>query len=142
MSDNKKKIEIILKIDNLRIIKETCIQKGQYEEAIIIGKQIVNVALNADMNSIALEEQENLAKLKQKMNREKELHQIKKRCKDINKEFNYLISMGKVMHAHNLIQQFLKLYERVDDLESIEEIQQLIKQDRKEWINYKVQNNI
>jgi len=142
MSKSKQKIETILKIDNLRIIKETCLQKGDYNEAIVIGEQIVNVALKADMNSIALEEKDKLVELKQKMNRDKKLHQIKKQCEGIDEEFNYLISMGNVLHAHNLVQQFLKLNEEEDDLEAIEEIQELIKKDRKEWINYKVQNNM
>jgi hypothetical protein len=142
MSDSKQKIETILKIDNLRIMKETCLQKGENNEALVIGKQIVNVALNADMNSLALEEREKLAELKQKMERDKKLQQIRKQCEGIDGEFNYLISMGNVLHAHNLVQQFLKLNEEVDDLDSIDEIQELIKKDRKEWVNYKAQNNI
>jgi hypothetical protein len=142
MSDSNNKIEIVLKIDNLRVMKQSCLQKADLEQAIVYAEQIVKVAEKAGMNSTASEEKENLEELKQKIKRKEIVAKVKKMCEGVTEEFEHLISLGKVLNAHNIVKQFLNLHKDVEDLELIEEVKNLIKRDRKEWVNYQVNNNI
>ncbi|TXT65291.1 MAG: hypothetical protein BAJALOKI1v1_450021 [Promethearchaeota archaeon] len=142
LSESKNKIDIILKIDNLKMIRENCLLKGELREALVVEEQIIKLADQAGLESTLLEEKEKVKELSQKYLRKQDIEKVSKMCEGIIEEFDHLVSLGNILSAHNIVQQFFKLNEGIENLESIEIVQELIKRDTREWTKYKVEHNI
>ena len=62
-ADNKKKIEVLSKIDELKVIANNHYLIGNYDEAIKVAENIMDIAEEAKLYSVVREEGEHIANL-------------------------------------------------------------------------------
>ncbi|MHA1239211.1 MAG: hypothetical protein ACTSQU_00330 [Promethearchaeota archaeon] len=131
--DNKKKLEVLSKIDELKVIANNHYLMGKFDEAIKIAEAIMDIAEKARLYSVVREEGEYIANLYKQAKEEHEYIAIRDYFESLEKEFYKLVGKGDIEGAHDLVQTFKQYYEKKIDLNSFSNVNEFLSRDSKIW---------
>jgi hypothetical protein len=132
--ERNKKLRILEKIDNKRIIQNNHYMIGEYNDATKIAKEIIILAREAKLQSI-IEEQEDLIKqIKLKILEKKKISKIKDSFRILKINYEKLMKNDNIVEAHNIVEQFKQKFDNISILKSIPEIKKLLSQEGELWI--------
>ncbi len=131
--DNKKKLEVLSKIDELKVIANNHYLMGKFDEAIKIAEAIMDIAEKARLYSVVREEGEYIANLYKQAKEEHEYIAIRDDFESLEKVFYKLVGKGDIEGAHDLVQTFKQYYEKKIDLNSFSNVNEFLSRDSKIW---------
>ena len=131
--DNKKKLEVLSKIDELKVIANNHYLMGKFDEAIKIAEAIMDIAEKARLYSVVREEGEYIANLYKQAKEEHEYIAIRDDFESLEKVFYKLVGKGDIEGAHDLVQKFKQYYEKKIDLNSFSNVNEFLSRDSKIW---------
>jgi len=131
--DNKKKLEVLSKIDELKVIANNHYLMGKFDEAIKIAEEIMDIAEQARLYSIVREEGEYIANLYKQAKEEHKYIAIRDKFENLEREFYKLVGKGNIEEAHDLVQTFKQLYKKNIDLNSFSNVKEFLSRDSKIW---------
>jgi hypothetical protein len=131
--DNKKKLEVLSKIDELKVIANNHYLMGKFDEAIKIAEAIMDIAEKARLYSVVREEGEYIANLYKQAKEEHEYIAIRDDFESLEKKFYKLVGKGDIEGAHDLVQTFKQYYEKKIDLNSFSNVNEFLSRDSKIW---------
>ena len=125
-TNNKKKIVVLSKIDELKVIANNHYLMGKFDEAIKIAEEIMDKAEEAKLYSIVREEGEFIADLYKKTKEnnklieiEKQQNTLKKQLEPLEIQFNSYISTNNITLAEETLEQAKTLLKKVKDTETL-----------------------
>ncbi|MFX1496755.1 MAG: hypothetical protein ACFFBH_04440 [Promethearchaeota archaeon] len=134
--DERKKIVIISEIDELKVIAHNHYLMGKYDDAIKTAKDIIELARQAELNSIVKEQQKFISKVYQLSEKGDQKSILIDDFKDLKKNFENLLNSNKIYEAHELVRNFNEKHNKVINLSLNTEIQDLINREKKIWELY------
>lgn len=132
----KKEIEIISRIDDLKIIEKNNFRIGHYIEAIKNAREIINIAKTADLDLIVKEEEDFIARLSGKYNPQQLMVEVREKSVKLKSQYEMLIFNNKIKEAHDLVIDLVNKYGRYCDLLKIPSARYLLDKDRVSWKKY------
>ena len=132
-ADNKEKLEVLSKIDELKVIANNHYLMGKFDEAIKVAEEIMDIAERAKLYSVVREEGEYISNLYKQAKDEHKFIVIKDDFEDLEEEFDILVEEGKIEEAHDLVQTFKQYYEKNIDLNSFNNVNEFLSRDSKIW---------
>jgi len=125
-TNNKKKIVVLSKIDELKVISNNHYLMGKFDDAIKIAEEIMDIAEEAKLYSIVREEGEFIADLYKKVKEnnkfieiEKQHNTLKKQLEPLEIEFNSYISTNNITLAEKTLEQAKILLKKLKDTETL-----------------------
>lgn len=116
---------------------------GNYDEAIKTAKIIVDIAKQAKLYSVVEEENELIATLYTQAKSDQDFVAVRGDFENLIEDYEKLVTHGKIVEAHDLIQNFKQYYERDLKLNSFERVRDLFIEDERRWITFqKNQKNL
>ena len=150
-TNNKKKIVILSKIDELKVIANNHYLMGKFDEAIKIAEEIMDKAEEAKLYSIVREEGEFIADLYKKVKEnnkfieiEKQQNTLKKQLEPLEIQFNSYISTNNITLAEETLEQAKTLLKKLKDTETLkmwETSKAMFLELKKKLISIKTLNN-
>ena len=134
--ERNKKVRIVEKIDNLRVVQNNHYIIGELENALKIAEQIIDLAKEAKLNSIVDEQQEFIDKLRDKIKERGIIALIKDVFEVLKSDFSKLTAENKIFEAHNRVVQFKINYEKSLNLSSFPNIKELFLKDEELWNDF------
>ncbi|HEY0087993.1 MAG TPA: hypothetical protein VGB37_04075, partial [Candidatus Lokiarchaeia archaeon] len=134
--EKTKKVRIVEKIDNLRVVQNNHYIIGELENALKMAEQIIDLAKEAKLNSIVEEQQEFIDKLREKIKERGIIALIKDAFEVLKSNFNKLTAENKIFEAHNRVVQFKINYEKSLNLSSFPNIKELFLKDEELWNDF------
>jgi hypothetical protein len=131
--DNKKKLEVLSKIDELKVIANNHYLKGKFDIAIKVAEEIMDVAEQAKLYSVVREEGEYIANLYKQARDEHNFIAIRDDFEGLKEEFDKLIENNKIEEAHDIVQTFKQYHEKNIDLNSFNNVREFLSRDSKIW---------
>ena len=143
-TDNKRKLEVLSKIDDLKVIANNHYLMGRFDEAIKVAEDIMDIAEQAKLYSVVREEGEYISNLYKQAKNKHKFIVIRDDFEGLEKEFNKHIGKGNIEKAHDLVQTFKQYYEKNIDLNSFNNVKEFLSRDSKIWNKFstKEQNTI
>jgi len=135
-ADNKKKIEVLSKIDELKVIANNHYLRGNYDEAIKVAENIMDIAEEAKLYSVVREEGEHIANLYKQGKDDRKFIVIRDEFEGLKKEYKNLLKQNEIKNAHELLQTFKKYYEKDMNLTSFKRVKDLFFEDEKLWNDF------
>jgi len=135
-TDNKKKIEVLSKIDELKVIANNHYLMGNYDEAIKVAENIMDIAEEAKLYSVVREEGEHIANLYKQGKDDKKFIVIRDEFEGLKEEYKKLLKQNEIKNAHELLQTFKKYYEKDMNLTSFKRVKDLFFEDEKLWNDF------
>jgi hypothetical protein len=132
-ADNKKKIEVLSKIDELQVIANNHYLMGKYDEAIKVAEDIMDIAEGANLYSVVREEGEKIANLYKQAKNENRFIVVREDFDGLKEEYERLLAEDKITDAHELLLSFEKYYEKNMNLSSFKQVKELFQSDEKLW---------
>ena len=125
-TNNKKKIVVLSKIDELRVIANNHYLMGKFDDAIKIAEDIMDLAEEAKLYSIVREEGEFIADIYKKVKEnnklseiEKQQNTLKKQLEPLEIQFNSYISTNNITLAEETLEQAKNLLKKLKDTETL-----------------------
>ena len=135
--DNIKKLNVLSKIDELKVIANNHYLMGKFDEAIKIAEKIMDIAEQARLYSVVREEGEYIANLYKKAKDEHKYIVIRDDFEGLEEEFDNLVEKGNIEEAHDLVQTFKQYYDLKNiDLTSFSNVKEFLSRDSKIWSEY------
>ena len=142
-ADSKKKIEVLSKIDELKVIANNHYLTGKYDEAIKIAEEIMDIAEEAKLYSVVREEGEHIANLYKRAKDDHKFLVVRDDFEGLKEEYQKLVVQNEINNAHELLQTFKKDYEKDMNLTSFKRVKDLFLEDEKLWNDFHInQQNI
>jgi len=135
-ADSKKKIEVLSKIDELKVVANNHYLMGKYDDAIKIAEEIMDIAEEAKLYSIVREEAEHIANLYKQTKDDHKFIVVRDDFEGLKEEYEKLIAQNEVNNAHELLQTFKKYYEKDLDLTAFKRVKDLFLEDEKLWNDF------
>lgn len=125
-TNNKKKIVVLSKIDELRVIANNHYLMSKFDEAIKIAEEIMDIAEEARLYSIVREEGEFIADLYKKIKEnnkfieiDKQQNILKKQLEPLEIQFNSYINTNNITLAEETLEQAKTLLKKLKDTETL-----------------------
>jgi len=125
-TNNKKKIVVLSKIDELRVIANNHYLMSKFDEAIKIAEEIMDIAEEARLYSIVREEGEFIADLYKKIKEnnkfieiDKQQNILKKQLEPLEIQFNSYINTNNITLAEETLEQAKNLLKKLKDTETL-----------------------
>ena len=134
--DNIQKLNVLSKIDELKVIANNHYLMGKFDEAIKIAEKIMDIAERARLYSVVREEGEFIANLYKQAKDKNKFLVIRDDFEELEEEFNKLIETENFEEAHDLVQTFKQYYEKKVDLNSLSKVKEFLSRDSKIWNEY------
>ncbi len=131
--DNKNKLEVLSKIDELKIIANNHYLMGKFDEAIKIAEEIMDIAEKARLYSVVREEGEHIANMYKQAKEEHKYIVIRDDFEGLIGDYDKLVEKGNIEEAHDLVQTFKQYYEKNIDLNSFNNVKEFLSRDSKIW---------
>ncbi len=131
--DNKKKLEVLSKIDELKVIANNHFLMEKFDEAIKIAEEIMDIAEQARLYSVVREEGEYIANLYKQAKEEHKYIVIRDDFEGLEGDFYKLVGEGNIEEAHDLVQTFKQYHEKNIDLNSFSNVKEFLSRDSKIW---------
>lgn len=135
-ADNKKKIEVLSKIDELKVIANNHYLIGNYDEAIKVAENIMDIAEEAKLYSVVREEGEHISNLYKQGKDDHKFIVIRDEFEGLKEEYKKLLKQNEIKNAHELLQTFKKYYEKDMNLTSFKRVKDLFFEDEKLWNDF------
>ncbi len=135
-TDSKKKIEVLSKIDELKVIANNHYLMGKYDEAIRTAEEIMDIAEEAKLYSVVREEGEHIATLYKKAKDDHKYIVVRDDFEGLKEEYEKLLAQDKIVDAHDLLRTFKQYYEKDMNLNSFKQVKDLFLKDEKLWNEY------
>jgi len=135
-ADSKKKIEVLSKIDELKVVANNHYLMGKYDDAIKIAEEIMDIAEEAKLYSIVREEAEHIANLYKQAKDDHKFIVVRDDFEGLKEEYEKLIAQNEVNNAHELLQTFKKYYEKDLNLTAFKRVKDLFLEDEKLWNDF------
>ncbi|MHA1461182.1 MAG: hypothetical protein ACTSO8_06840, partial [Promethearchaeota archaeon] len=132
-ADSKKKIEVLSKIDDLKVIANNHYLMRKYDEAIEVAEEIMDIAEEAKLYSVVREEGEHIANLYKQAKYDHKFNVIRDDFESLKEKYNKLVAQGEINNAHELLLTFKKYYEKDMSLNSFKRVKDLFLEDEKRW---------
>lgn len=132
-TDNKRKLEVLSKIDDLKVIANNHYLMGRFDEAIKVVEDIMDIAEQAKLYSVVREEGEYISNLYKQAKIKHKFIVIRDDFESLEEEFNKHIGEGNIEKAHDLVQTFKQYYEKNIDLNSFNNVKEFLSRDSKIW---------
>ena len=132
-TDNKRKLEVLSKIDDLKVIANNHYLMGRFDEAIKVVEDIMDIAEQAKLYSVVREEGEYISNLYKQAKIKNKFIVIRDDFESLEEEFNKHIGKGNIEKAHDLVQTFKQYYEKNIDLNSFNNVKEFLSRDSKIW---------
>jgi len=132
-ADSKKKIEVLSKIDDLKVIANNHYLMRKYDEAIEVAEEIMDIAEEAKLYSVVREEGEHIANLYKQAKFDHKFNVIRDDFESLKEKYNKLVAQGEINNAHELLLTFKKYYEKDMSLNSFKRVKDLFLEDEKRW---------
>jgi len=144
-TNNKKKIAVLSKIDELKVIANNHYLKNKFEEAIKIAEEIMDKAEKARLYSIVREQGEFIADLYKKAKENNKLTEIekqqitlKKQLEPLEIQFNSYISTNNLTLALETLEQAKTLLKELKDTETLK----MWETSQEKFLQFKKKNDI
>ena len=125
-TNNKKKIVVLSKIDELKVVANNHYLMGKFDDAIKIAEEIMDMAEDAKLYSIVREEGEFIADLYKKVKEnnkfieiEKQQNTLKKQLEPLEIQFNSYINTNNITLAEETLEQAKTLLKKLKDTETL-----------------------
>jgi len=143
-ADSKKKIDVLSKIDELKVIANNHYLMGKYDEAIKVAEQIMEIAEEAKLYSVVREEGEHIANLYKQGKDDHKFIEVRDDFEGLKEKYQKLVGQNEINNAHELLQTFKKYYEKDMNLTSFKRVKDLFLEDEKLWNEFHIsqQNKI
>ena len=135
-ADSKKKIEVLSKIDELKVIANNHYLMGKYDEAIKTAEEIMDIAEEAKLYSVVREEGEHIANLYKQAKDDHKFILVRDDFEGLKEEYQKLVEQNEINNAHELLQTFKKYYEKDMNLTSFKRVKDLFLDDEKLWNDF------
>ena len=132
-ADNKKKLEVLSKIDELKVIANNHYLMGKFDEAIKVAEEIMDIAERARLYYVVREEGEYIANLYKQAKDEHKYIVVRDDFEDLEEKFDKLVEKGNIEGAHDLVQTFKQYYEKNIDLNSFNNVKEFLSRESKIW---------
>jgi len=136
-ADSKKKIEVLSKIDDLKVIANNHYLMGKYDEAIKTAEEIMDIAEEAKLYSVVREEGEHIANLYKQAKDDHKFILVRDDFEGLKEEYQKLVEQNEINNAHELLQTFKKYYEKDMNLTSFKRVKDLFLEDEKLWNDFR-----
>ncbi len=125
-TNNKKKIVVLSKIDELKVIANNHYLKSNFDEAIKVTEEIMDIAEEAKLYSIVRENGEFIAEIYKKVKEDNEFIEIKKQQNTLKKQleplkiqFTSYISTNNITLAEETLEQAKTFLKKLKDIETL-----------------------
>jgi len=135
-TDSKKKIEVLSKIDELKVIANNHYLMDNFDEAIKVAESIMDIAEEAKLYSVVREEGEHIANLYKRGKEDRKFIVIRDDFEGLKEEYQKLLMQNEIKNAHELLQTFNKYYEKDMNLTSFKRVKDLFLEDEKLWNDF------
>ncbi len=132
-TDSKNKIDLLSKIDELKVIANNHYLRGKYDEAIKVAEEIMDIAEEAKLYSVVREEGERIATLYKQAKSDHKFVVVKSDFEGLKEEYEKLLAQDKITDAHNLLQAFEQDYRKNMHLNSFKRVKDLFLEDEILW---------
>ncbi len=133
---HRKEIDIIARIDELRIVKQNHSQIGNYNNAIQAAREIISLAKSANLELIIREEEEFIARFTGKYDPQKLVIKARETSLKLKKQQEELLANNKIQEAHALVADFIEKYGRFCDLTKILSAKTVLDKDKITWKDF------
>ncbi|MHA1803187.1 MAG: hypothetical protein ACTSU4_01495 [Promethearchaeota archaeon] len=133
---HRKEIDIIARIDELRIVKQNHSQIGNYNNAIQAAREIISLAKSANLELIIREEEEFIARFTGKYDPQKLVIKARETSLKLKKQQEELLANNKIQEAHALVADFIEKYGRFCDLTKIPSAKTVLDKDKITWKDF------
>jgi len=131
------KMEALSHIEELRFAAQQYKNQGNFDGAIVCADQIIRLAIQFDLASSYLKEQEDfINSIAKNIQKEHVISQIKEYTFWIDKQYDKLVQSGSIIQAHELVESLKERYKDLPEFDTIERVKELIDKDKREWIKY------
>ncbi|NVM44892.1 MAG: hypothetical protein HWN79_08240 [Candidatus Lokiarchaeota archaeon] len=131
--DSKNKIDVLSKIDELKVIANNHYLRENYDEAIKIAEEIMDIAEEAKLYSVVREEGEHIATLYKQAKSDHKFVAVREDFESLKEDYEKLLAQDKIADAHNLLQRFEKDYRKNMHLNSFKRVKDLFIEDEILW---------
>ncbi|MHA1467595.1 MAG: hypothetical protein ACTSP6_05890 [Promethearchaeota archaeon] len=131
--DNKNKLEVLSKIDELKVIANNHYLMGKFDEAIKIAEEIMDIAEKARLYSVVREEGEHIANMYKQAKEEHKYVVIRDDFEGLKGDYDKLAEKGNIEEAHDLVQTFKQYYEKNIDLNSFNNVKEFLSRESQIW---------
>ncbi|MFW9938102.1 MAG: hypothetical protein ACFFD5_10670 [Candidatus Thorarchaeota archaeon] len=135
------KIKIISEIDQLKVIANNHYLMKRYNEAIRVAEKIIELAKSVDLKFIIKEQEEFISEISEYLEEENITTYINEDFKILKTKVNQYNLENKIYEAHEAVQKFIQKFDSLYDLNSIPEINEIIKKEQDLWKNYNNEQN-
>jgi len=132
-ADRKKKIDVLSKIDELKVIANNHYLMGKYDEAIKITEKIMDIAEEAKLYSVVREEGEHISNLYKQAKSDHKFVVVRDDFESLKEDYENLLAQDKIAEAHDLLQTFEQYYEKNMNLSSFKRVKALFLKDEILW---------
>lgn len=129
--EDKKHMATIQKIDNLNIVAHNHFVVNEFDDALEIAEQMVEMAKAKNIQYLVEEKEALIQEILAAKERTKKIKTIKELAEDLKKKHEALVADGKMMEAHKSVETFVAQYENEVNLREIIPARIVINKDRK-----------
>lgn len=123
----------IRKIDELKVNSENLIESQDYENAVKISEEIIELAEKFNDEALLIEQKRLMQELRAKSENKKIIEDIEQKMLEVENEFSILIEAKEFLKAHRIIEEFKKKFANFYDLSLIPSAKELISKEKKIW---------
>lgn len=134
--EDKKHMATIQKIDKLNIVAHNHFVVNEFDDALEIAEQMVEMAKAKNIQYLVEEKEaliQEILAAKERTKRTKKIKTIKELAEDLKKKHEALVADGKMMEAHKSVETFVAQYENEVNLREIILARIVINRDTKLW---------
>lgn len=132
------KIDALIKVDELKSLAQNYKAQGNFEGAINTAEKIMTFAIQFNMSALIKEQEKFINSIAEKVQLEYLTSKINEVANVIKNQYEKLINSNERIQAHALIEGFKKNYDEISYFESIPIVEDLILEDKKNWLKYQV----
>jgi hypothetical protein len=132
-ADRKKKIDVLSKIDELKVIANNHYLMGKHDEAIKITEKIMDIAEEAKLYSVVREEGEHISNLYNQAKNNHKFVVVRDDFEGLRGDYENLLAQDKIAEAHDFLKTFKQYYEKNLNLSSFKRVKDLFLKDEILW---------
>ena len=132
------RIDALIKVDELKSLAQNYKAQGNFEGAINTAEKIMTFAIQFNMSALIKEQEKFINSMAEKVQHDYLTSKINDVASVIKNQYEKLINSNERIQAHALIEGFKKNYDEISYFESIPTVEELVLEDKKNWLKYQV----
>lgn len=138
---DKKTLELIRQIDDIKIKQSNHFMISQFEDAIKTAEIIIEIAQKGELMSIVREQEAFIEECKALIIKKEKTTIVKEAFEFMKPKFETLIKEGNIIEGHQIVIDFIQKFEESVPLNSITSIRSFLLTERDIWTNFTDQQN-